>query len=121
MRFRLTQDDINRGKLVDPGQWYKMRVEKVYEEPTKAGDSMNTKVDFRILNGTFTGILVTRTFSEKAPGFIIPYLKAFGYDITADEEYNLKATESREVEAFVQHREYQNQKYNDAVDFRPAK
>lgn len=118
MRFRLSQDDLNKGKLIEPG-WYTFRVEKVYEEPSKDKSSTNTKVDCRIVDGEFGGMMVTRVFSEKAPGFVVPFLKAFGIEVVADEEYNLAATENMEFKGYVSHREYNNQKYNDISEFRP--
>lgn len=120
MRFRLSQDDINRGKLVEPNLWYRMRVEKVYDEPAKDKESTNTKVDLRIMEGTFKDLVITRVFSEKAPGFVIPYLAAFNVEVKADESYDLSATEGRELMVFVTHREYQNQKFNDATQFKPV-
>lgn len=119
MRFRLSQDDINRGKLVEPNLWYRTKVEKVYDESSKDGQSTNTKVDLRIIGGTFNDLVVTRIFSEKAPGFIVPYLKAFGVEVEADQNYDLSATEGRTLKTFIKHREYQGQKFNDPADFRP--
>ena len=117
MRFRITQDDINRTMLVEPDLWYPVEVVKVYDEPANKGDSINTKVDLQIIDGRFKGLVVTRTFNEKAPGFVIPYLAAFGIEAEADVDYDLKATEGQKIRAFIKHREWQGTKYNDAVDF----
>ena len=118
--FRLSQDDINRGKLVDPNEWYRYRVEKVYDEPTKDKTSTNTKVDCRIMLGKFEGLVVTRTFNEKAPGFIVPFLAAFKVDVQPDQSYDLAKLENREFLGFTTHREWNNSKFNDIVDFRPV-
>lgn len=119
MRFKLSQDDINRNKLVEPELWYNVEVINVYDEPTKSGDSTNTKVDLRITSGPYKDMVVTRTFNEKAPSFIIPYLKANGVEPEPDVDYDLKATQGNQLRAFIKHREWSGTKYNDAVDFKP--
>lgn len=118
-RFRITQEDINRTKLVDPGIWYPCKVTGVSEKLSNKGDSMNTNVDLVITSGPFAGVVIYRTFNEKAPGAVIPYLKAFGVEVVADEEYDLAATVDRYVMVCVNHREYNGKLYNDAVDFKP--
>lgn len=118
MKFRLSVDDINRTRLVEPELWYVTRIEKVYDELTKAGDSVNTKVDLRIMEGTYKDMVITRTFNEKAPGFTIPFIKACGQDVAPDVDYDLKATEGMIIKSFIKHREWSGAKYNDAVDFK---
>lgn len=119
-KFRITQEDINRTKLVEPGSWYNVKILKVYDEPTKKGDSINTNIDMQIVDGNFKGAMLFRTFNEKAPGFVIPFVKALtGREPAPDEEYDLTAAEGRSMKVFVRHREYNGVLYNDVVDFRP--
>lgn len=118
-KFRLTQEDINRNRLVDPGNWYPVEIVNVYEELSSRGDSMNTKLDMKIIDGPFTGAMLYRTFNEKAPGYVIPLLKAFGVEIVPDQEYDLTALQGRRLRVFVKHSEYNGQIRNDVVDFRP--
>ncbi len=118
--FRFTQKDINRGKLLDPGLWYRVKQVGVSEELSKKGDSMNITVDFEVLNGPFQGCVLYRMFSEKAPGFAIPYFKAFGVEVKEGDDYNFDALNGRMIEVFVKHREYEGKLSNDVIDFRPA-
>lgn len=118
-KMKVSQEDINRNKLVEPGLWYTCEVINVNEALTKAGDSTNTNIDLQITEGTFKGTMLYRTFNEKAPGFGIPFLKAFGIDVQPDVEYDLDATKGRKLRCFVKHREWNGQTFNDVVDFRP--
>lgn len=116
-QFRLSQDDINRTKLVDPNLWYDLRIEKVYDEPSSKGDSTNTKVDCRVVGSPFDGMVVTAIFNEKAPGTIIPFVKAFGVEVEADASYDPKAFEGRMVRGFITHREWKDKNYNNIADW----
>lgn len=118
-KFRVSQEDINRTKLVDPGLWYPCKVTGVSEKLSAKGDSMNTTVDLLVTSGPFAGVIFYRLFNEKAPGMVIPFLKAFGVEVVPDEEYDLNATIDRFVNVFVNHREYNGKMYNDVVDFKP--
>ena len=118
-KFRVSQDDINRTKLVEPGLWYNAEVVDVSDELSKAGDSTNTNIKLKILDGTFQGCEVYRTFNEKAPGFVIPFLGAVGVSVTPDTEYDLDATKGRKLQIFIKQREYSGRLFNDVADFRP--
>lgn len=120
MKFRVSQKDINRNRLVEPNLWYEAEVMEVYEEQSKSGDSYNTKADLQIVGGEYEGVVITRVFSEKAPGFVIPYLEAFGIKVEPDTDYDLEATKGRRLGIFVKHREYQGKMYNDVDGYRPA-
>lgn len=119
MRLRLTEEDINRGKLLEPGVWYNCQVVKVYDTPSNSGDSINTNVDCQVIDGPFKGAMIYVRFNEKAPGFAVPFLSAFGIDVAPGVEYDLSALEGRKLKIFVTHREYNNRLYNNPSDFRP--
>jgi hypothetical protein len=119
MRFRLTEEDLNRGRLLEPGIWYNCEILKVYDTPSRTGDSLNTNVDCQVIDGPFKGAMVYVRFNEKAPGFVVPFLQALGVEVKPGEEYDLKATEGRKIRIFIQHREYNGKYYNDPVDYRP--
>src|SRR5678815_2429093 len=80
LSFIITKQDMLRTKTIDPG-WYKVKVTKVTQEPAKTDGSTNTWVDFIITDGPQKDVPLRKNFSEKAPGFAIPFLKALGTQI----------------------------------------
>jgi hypothetical protein len=77
-----TEEDIKRGTLVDPS-WYLAEIVDMFDKISKAGDSTNTVVDFKIISNEggdtkFAGVPVRIWLSEKAPGLWKGFLSAFG-------------------------------------------
>lgn len=84
MQFNLSPDDFLRGKIVKPG-WHhaeivgyeeKMSKAKVNERGESVPPSAYVELKFKILDGEDAGVVVYNNFSEKAPGFIVPFLEA---------------------------------------------
>lgn len=112
--------DLNRGKIVPPA-WYRVRIETVGEAPAKAsekGPSTNYPVEGTILfNGDtgdteFAGIPLDWNFNSKAIGFAVGYLQSFGVDVKAGTRFDLKSSEGRETDVFVENDTWQNRLIN---------
>lgn len=77
-----SEEDIKRGTLVTPG-WYLAEITAMFDKSSKAGDSTNTIVDFKIEKNEggeekFAGVPIRIWLSEKAPGLWKGFLGAFG-------------------------------------------
>jgi hypothetical protein len=114
------QRDLLRGKLVTPA-WYRVRIETVGEAPAKAsekGPSTNYPVEGTILfngdNGDveFAGVPLDWNFNSKAIGFAVGYLQAFGVDVKAGTRFDLKSSEGRELDIFVENDTWQGRMIN---------
>lgn len=118
-KFKITQDDLNRSKVVEPG-WYPVEVKDYTESVAKTDGSTNATIEMGILEGPFKGAVLYRLFNEKAPGFIIPFLRALGVDVPEDGgEFDLSATVGRRLRVYVKNEEWQGQIKNRVEDFRP--
>ena len=125
--IKVTETDMLRGRVLVPG-WYKARIEKVSQEVAKSdGESMNTWVDMTVVAGpqqkdgaTPEKTPLRRCFSEKAPSFAIPFLKALskGNLPPAGGAFDVEKAVGREVMVYVKNREYEGNLQNDPADFR---
>jgi len=115
-----------RSKVLDPG-WYKARVTKVWQETAKSdGESTNTWVEFVVIGGPAqkdgsspNDVPARRCFSEKAPGFIIPYLTACGAAIKQEGgEYDIEKSVGQEMSLYIKNRMWENNLQNDVTDFK---
>lgn len=112
--------DLLRGKILPPA-WYRVRIDTVGEAPAKAsekGPSTNYPVEGTVLfngdNGDteFAGTPLDWNFNSKAIGFAIGYLQAFGVEVKAGTRFDLKSSEGREVDIFVENGEWQGRMVN---------
>jgi len=112
--------DLLRGTVVTPG-WYRVVINTVGEAPAKAsekGPSTNFPVEATIKfhgdDGTtqFTGVPLDWNFNSKAIGFAVGYLQAFGVEVKAGTRFDLKSSEGRELDVFVENDTYQNRLVN---------
>lgn len=123
--FQVTREDMLRGKILDPG-WYKAKVTKVSQDPSNAGDSTNTWVNFTILGGPEqkdksnpAETPVRRCFSEKAPGFIVPFLAACGAQVGQNGgNFDIEKSVNKEMLIYVGNKMYENKPQNDVSDFK---
>lgn len=122
-KFTLAPEDFLRSKLVDPG-WYRCRVKAVTEKAAKTDQSQNVYVDLVIIqDGRFKGVPLQRVFNEKAPGFAINYIKAFGakLDESQTQTIELASTEGKEVDAYIKRGDDgKGNPKNEVADFRPG-
>lgn len=127
VKFTVTREDMLRSKILDPG-WYRMRVKKVWQEASAAGDSTNTWVEFTVISGPAQkdhsdakDTPVRRCFSEKAPGFIVPFLKAAGAQVAADGgDFDVEKSVGKEMGVYIENKMYENKPQNNAADFKAA-
>lgn len=116
----ISEKDLLRGKIITPG-WYRVKIASVGEAPAKAsekGPSTNYPVEGTILfNGDtgdtqFAGFPLDWNFNSKAIGFTIGYLEAFGVEVKAGTRFDLKSSEGRELDVFVENGEWQGRLVN---------
>lgn len=127
LKFTVTREDMLRSKIVDPG-WYKAKVSNVTQEPSNAGDSTNTWIHFTILGGppqkdksNIVDTPVRRCFSEKAPGFIVPFLIACGANVTEDGgDFDLEHARGKEMMIYIKTGMYEGKPQNNVEDFKKA-
>lgn len=82
INLTFSKEDILSTKLIDRKQWLPFRCDKIEQKPSKAGDSMNVVATFICAGGEYEGLKITKYFSEKFQGGIIPFLTgAFGIEI----------------------------------------
>lgn len=85
LTFNLSEDDFLKGRLVQPG-WQSSKIVS-YEEKTskekvnpqtgeRVPPSQYIELKFQITDGPDKGAILYNNFSEKAPGFIIPFMEA---------------------------------------------
>lgn len=116
--IEFSNEDILRGKLVEPS-WYKLKIGEIKTSMSKAGDSTNYAVEMTIIrnsdNGSeeFAGVPVTARFNSKAKGFMVGYFAALGIEVGPGKPFNLGASEGREIDAFVERKEYEGKLSND--------
>lgn len=112
--------DLLRGKVVTPA-WYRVRIENVGEAPAKdqtKGPSTNYPVEGTILfNGDsgdteFANVPVDWNFNSKAIGFAVGFLQSFGVEVKAGQRFDLKSSEGRELDVFVENDTYQTRQVN---------
>lgn len=89
-KLQIKPEDHLKGKLVEPGV-YLAQVKDVVEKPAKGDGSQNWNVEFKIIQegSAFKGVPVYTCFSEKAPGFAIPFIEACGKKIDPKVEFDL--------------------------------
>lgn len=118
--FKFTKDDINRGKLVNPGEWYPSEIIS-YERATAKDGSGLDKFKARIIDGEFEGVPLYFQFSEKAPGFAIPFAEAIlEQKVEEDTEFELShALVGRKIDIYVTRSLYNGKEQNNVANFRP--
>lgn len=70
-------EDVLRSKIMKP-EWYEAVVKECRVEENKAKDANNYVTEFLIAQEPYKGVPITVWFSEKAPGFMIPFIIALG-------------------------------------------
>lgn len=118
LTFTVTREDMLRSKILEPG-WYKARIKDITQETASDGESTNTIVDFVVVEGQFKDTPLKRWFSEKAPGFIVPFLTACGANVGENGgTFDLERSKGREIYIYVKNEMYQNKPTNKVEDFR---
>lgn len=119
LTFTVTREDMLRGKTLDPG-WYKLFIKNVTQEPAGTDGSTNTIIDFVVTEGGFKDVPLRRWFSEKAPGFIVPFLVACGAPVGEQGgTFDMDRCKGKTILGYVINEMYQNRPTNKVEDFRP--
>ncbi len=84
-KLTVSPEDVKKsrefGKIVKPG-WYRSTVKEAYDKLSNAGDSTNHWIHFIVeQEGDVKGREFRRCFSEKAPGFAVPFYEACGFKV----------------------------------------
>lgn len=119
--FRVTPEDLVRGKVLKPG-WYPATIKGFSEKAAKTDGSTNFVFEFTVDGPEdCQGVVLMRTFSEKAPGMMVPLLEAAGakIDPKSTNTFDLDALVGRQIQVYNNNREYEGRIRNDVTDFRP--
>ena len=119
IKLSITRESLLRGTTVTPG-WYKMEVKSVIQTAAKTDGSDMIKLVFCIVEGKFEGVPIDQYFSEKAPGFAVPFIEAIqGRKVNPDgEEFDMALSQGRLLMGYVKNDEYQGRLTNKVADFR---
>ena len=119
--FSITREDLLRGKVVSPG-WYPLFIKTVIKGEAKTDGSMKVDVTFVVTaDGPFKDVPVPRTFSEKAPGFTVPFIEAVSkkkIDLDKGGTFDLAVAQGKKVWGYIKNEMYQNHLVNRVEDFR---
>lgn len=112
-----TEKDLLRGKVVNQS-WYRVNIDEVGEALSKDQGSTNYPVEGTILfNGDtgdkeFAGVPLDWNFNNKAIGFAVGFLKAFGVEVKSGQRFDLGVAKGKQVDVFVENGEYQGRIIN---------
>ena len=119
--FEITREDLLRNRTIAPG-WYAMLIRSVVKGEAKTDGSMKVDVGFVVTaDGPFKDVPVSRTFSEKAPGFTVSFIEAVSkrkIDPDKGGTFDLAMAQGKKVWAYVKNEMYQNRLVNRVEDFR---
>lgn len=133
MRFNLKEDDFLRGKIVEPG-WHACKITGYEEKMSKQKVDPETKqvippsqyceIKMEIQSGKDKGVVLYNNFSEKAPGFIIPFLEAVAGGKKMEEkaqsiEFTKERLLNQYVDVEVVRGMYNNKPQNQVIGFKP--
>lgn len=120
MRFTFTQDDILRGTIVAPS-WYPVEVFEV-EDVTASTGANGTKISVRVLGDKFTGVPVSVTYYENAPGFSKKFIEALGAKVEAGKSFDLDdKLKGKKLRAYIKNGlSNKNNAFNEISDWQPA-
>lgn len=116
--IEFSQRDIDRSKLITPG-YYRVRIESVKKQLSKAGDSTNFVLEGTVLknadNGSeeFAGLPTPYwNFNSRAPGFFIGLLTAIGVAPEPGKRYDPSGLSGKEVEIMISNELYEGRMIN---------
>lgn len=117
---QFSQKELLRGTLVTPG-WYRVIIDTVGEQAAKQsekGPSTNYPVDATIkFNGDngdvqFAGVPLSWNFNSKAISFAVGFLQAFGVEVKPGTRFDLKSSEGKELDVYVENDTWQGRMVN---------
>lgn len=122
--IEFTQEELDRNILL-PVSWYRIRVDKIEQALSKAGDSTNYPVTGTIIknadDGTTTfagrefGGIPQWFFNSKGKGFMEGFFHALGIaTLETGKRYDLEAAVGKELDVFIIQDTYQGRVSNKA-------
>jgi hypothetical protein len=135
MKFAVTQEDINRSKVLTPA-WYLCKIKSVKDEVSKSSGANMTTFNFvvkdhpsnpKAADGSSSADVPLKPFyiTEAGIGFGLNLLSALngGKKVTAGSEIDsamLATAAGRDIKVFVKNEEYQGRVGNACADFAVA-
>lgn len=119
--FDVTPEDMVVGKAVDPG-WYQVMIADVKDSFAKTDNSLLTTIITKIVGPKEEGVKLYLRFSEKAKGFVVPFVEALTGQKMGKEggkiELNAALT-GRQLEVYVSRGEYKGKPTNEVTAYAP--
>ncbi len=119
--FNVTPEDMMVGKAVDPG-WYPVEISEVKDSFAKKDNSQLTTVICKIIGAREAGVKLYLRFSEKAPGFVVPFVEALSgqkFDAAGGKVELNSSLVGRQLEVCVQRGEYNGKPTNEVAAYAP--
>lgn len=123
--FGINEADIKKSRQVTQG-FYPVLINNAYETQAKTDGSKLIVFEGTIQGGEFDGVPLLWQFSEKAPGFAIPFFKALGApigepgsDFEKGGQFDEKKAIGKTIKVFVKNELYQGRMLNKADQFLP--
>lgn len=119
--FNVTPEDMLRGKAIDPG-WYPAEIKEVKDTFAKKDNSLLTTIKAVIIGEKEAGVALYLRFSEKAPGFTVPFVEALSGQKMGQEGGKVDITPAlvgRQLELYVQRGEYNGKPTNEVAAYAP--
>ena len=117
--IEFTDTDVKRGTILEPG-WYPVHISEVVERPSKGDGSLFWKMRTVVTSGESKGVPLDFGFSEKAPGFAIPFVKAITRQDVGPGKVDLNSASGKDLEVYVTNGVYENRPTNNVTDYRPS-
>jgi hypothetical protein len=118
----ISQDDISKNRLVDAPSWLPTEVVDFEIIDSKAGDSKNLHLTYKVFAGDFKGLENPFIyFSEKMPVMAAPLLMACGFPANPDGSFSVKLSKGTMIgKKFLAHwvrGTYNNKPVNQVDDY----
>ncbi len=120
-KVNFSEDDVNRGKVVEEANWLGVKVEKHEQVADKDGAAL-FKYRARVLDGKYKGLVLFTQFSEKAMGFAIPFARAGGAIVGPKglQGWDTESAVGKTMEWYVKPGVWNGKAKNDVEDYRPV-
>lgn len=121
-KINLTEDDVARGKSVDEAGWHPGKVIKYEDATAKTDGSALYKYTAEITGGKYNKMKVFFQFSEKAMGFMVPFVRALGVPVGAKgiSGFDTSAPVGKNLEFYLKPDQYEGRAQTKVADFRPV-
>ena len=118
-KFTVSQDDVNKTKLLNPG-WFLCEVVDYIEKAAAKDGSMNRFFKFSVVEEPNAGVVVQCVMNEKFMPLLPDYVKSFGANFEVGATFDLEETKGRKIMVHVKRGEYNGRPTNEVDGFRVA-